>query len=387
MNDLLSQFVASAKSIVLSREEKAHVRQTLEVMIHKEGFVLSAACATVLTSKEKEVSRSVLQEFMRDHPATLLPHFVGLSVTQEWLSSHFLHRFLSLRFVSGVMAALVIFFSVGGAVAYAAEDSLPGDTLYPLKVYITEPLREHLSLTPHARAAWRAERIMRRLHEVEELVVRSPNQEGVSFFEERVTRHMEKMEERLAAVSSEDDADAIRAQLEVAVKHHESVLSRLEESEVSKERLSELHERAKQKKEYLRRMLREHVRKPLKNKMNMEGEAGVRVRLEESGAHENDDLLQEEKKEEESSEEQEEYLPRLPGILPKVLRRMQQERKPTRSGKDGIRAGSVENSFRRRVEHPLPFEEEEEGKDVSILQKLESEILPSTSLKRFRIEE
>ena len=30
---------------------------------------------------------------------------------------------------------------------------------------------------------------------------------------------------------------------------------------------------------------------------------------------------------------------------------------------------------------------ENEGKDVSILQKLESEILPSTSLKRFRIEE
>src|SRR3990167_11094777 len=52
------------------------------------------------------------------------------------------------------MLVLVLVFGLGGGVSYAAENSLPGDTLYPIKVNITEPARGLLARTPKAKAKW-----------------------------------------------------------------------------------------------------------------------------------------------------------------------------------------------------------------------------------------
>lgn len=372
MNDLLSQFVASAKSIALSEAEKAHVRQTLEVFVTSEGSVLSSAQQLSMSYKEKESGLRVLREFIYSHPITS-----GERVS--WIN--LLHRLFSLRFASGVMAAFVIFFAIGGAAAYAAESTLPGDTLYPLKVYITEPLREHLSLTPRARAAWRAERIVRRLHEVEELLVRSPDQEDIASFEERVTHHMEKMKERLADIESQDDAEVLRLRLENAIRHHESVLSRLEMSAVPEKEVSEFHDHIRQRKQYLRQMLREYVQVPKENR-GVEGHEDMGGEMDEE-VHEGEDHdlnpMPTELHEESSKEE---YLPRTPLMLPKVLQKMHHERKQIRGTKDDSESNAAQDPPYREEEKPLPSQEEREAEEnAPIPQILEREILPFTLFK------
>jgi hypothetical protein len=63
--------------------------------------------------------------------------------------------------------ALGLILSTG--LAAAANDALPGDTLYPLKISVIEPVIGALQPTEHLRAAWSVEVLNRRLHEIERL--------------------------------------------------------------------------------------------------------------------------------------------------------------------------------------------------------------------------
>lgn len=435
MSDLLSQFVASAKSVALSETEKAHVRQTLATNMRCEGSVLRFARGTVLTSREKDGGRLVLQRFMQEHPVErskqwsflgVFRHLrhgeeprtltrmdsTGLTMTckgarrlEPSQMAEFLGRFLSLRFASGVMAGLIVFFSVGGAAAYAAESALPGDPLYPLKIYITEPLREHLSVTPRARAAWRAERIVRRLREEEVLLASASDREmDVVSLEENVIYHMEKMEERLEELESEDDKEVLRVRLEGAIQRHEDVLSQWEDHELPTEKVPEFHKRMKQKKQFLRNVFREHVRKPVKDVFEVKGEVEVDEHgdeTEESPASakaepvlsETEGASREEIEETEKDpsndlpvdllEEpmKEKHVPRVPMVLPRPLQKDHKAKDPIHRDAD------TEEEADQSVERQNKIEERKEEYPPSFFQDLQRKIFPSTLFKSFPREE
>ena len=52
-----------------------------------------------------------------------------------------------------------------GGVAYAAEGTLPGDTLYPVKVSVLEPIRTALTFSPTAQIQWHITLAERRISE------------------------------------------------------------------------------------------------------------------------------------------------------------------------------------------------------------------------------
>ena len=70
-----------------------------------------------------------------------------------------------------VAIAIVVLLSAGSA--FAAEGSLPGDMLYPVKRYVTEPLRVALAKSPVQKAAVSAELASRRLQEAETLAAQN----------------------------------------------------------------------------------------------------------------------------------------------------------------------------------------------------------------------
>ena len=72
--------------------------------------------------------------------------------------------------VSVSLAIIVIFGLSGGGVALAAEGSLPGDLLYPVKVNITEPVRQVLAPTTLDRAELAVRFAVQRVKEAEALV-------------------------------------------------------------------------------------------------------------------------------------------------------------------------------------------------------------------------
>lgn len=65
--------------------------------------------------------------------------------------------------------AVLVIIAVGAGTSLAAEGSLPGDLLYPVKVKINEPVREAVTVSPVRKAHWEEEKINRRLEEAEAL--------------------------------------------------------------------------------------------------------------------------------------------------------------------------------------------------------------------------
>lgn len=63
------------------------------------------------------------------------------------------------------VASLLIVALLGGSAAVAAEQSVPGDLLYPVKIKVTEPARDLLVQTPTEHARWESQKASRRLEE------------------------------------------------------------------------------------------------------------------------------------------------------------------------------------------------------------------------------
>lgn len=80
----------------------------------------------------------------------------------------------SILHLRGIVALglVVMLVASGSGVALAAEGTVPGDLLYPIKVSVNEEVRATLSRTDEARGAWEAQRAERRLEEAATLAAR-----------------------------------------------------------------------------------------------------------------------------------------------------------------------------------------------------------------------
>jgi hypothetical protein len=129
--------------------------------------MLGAIKGTKFSNDERDVMRSRLRFFMNTHPAeapfalrTLDSFSDGVSSMGSQLS--FMHGF---RFRSVGVAALALVLAVGVGTSYAAQDALPGDALYGIKINVNEPVQGSLATSPSAQADWNTELAQRRLAE------------------------------------------------------------------------------------------------------------------------------------------------------------------------------------------------------------------------------
>ena len=102
----------------------------------------------MLTEAEREKMRALLREY-----ATMKP--VRESVAALTARPAFLDAWVAYvrRPIGIIVAAVLILVLSSGSVAYAAEGTLPGDILYPIKVNVIEPVQLALAVSPEAKAA------------------------------------------------------------------------------------------------------------------------------------------------------------------------------------------------------------------------------------------
>lgn len=128
--------------------------------------------------------------------------------------------------------SVVLLVVVGGSVtAFAAVGSLPGDTLYPIKVDVIEPVRGFMAASPRAKAVWHASVIETRLNEVEELAKKDElTHESVEKSRERFDRSIQEAQLKIQEVSHSDPvaANEIDELLEESINSHEKVLKEVE---------------------------------------------------------------------------------------------------------------------------------------------------------------
>ena len=120
-----------------------------------EMLIRQAAARETLSSEEHERMRALLADYAAFKPRRdgARVHVLGL----------LLPRYA--RPVIASVAALAILSAGTGGVALAAEGTLPGDALYPVKVDVTEPIVGALTESGSASASWHMQIAERRLSE------------------------------------------------------------------------------------------------------------------------------------------------------------------------------------------------------------------------------
>lgn len=144
-------------------------------------------------------------------------------------------RFSVFRFLRPIpiMAGFLIVAVTGGGVSLAAENSLPGDVLYPIKVSVNEEVRAALTISKEKKDEWSAQRAERRLEEAEKL-----DEEGrldaekiarLSEAFDRQTAKIALVEQRIELAQSKKAAEISRAteKLDAALTAHSRILAKL----------------------------------------------------------------------------------------------------------------------------------------------------------------
>ncbi len=154
-----------------------------------------------LSSAEKHELRSRLLSYMEYHP---IPGAAKQSRVPSRLSV-FASNFYIAR-ASGVFAIFIL-----AIVPILAENAVPGDVLYPVKVRINEEVQSTLARSPYAKVEWETERLERRLAEARLLANEGKlTPEVEAEVAEAVREHSEAAQEGIATLrASDSDAAAI----------------------------------------------------------------------------------------------------------------------------------------------------------------------------------
>ncbi|MDP2704869.1 MAG: DUF5667 domain-containing protein [Patescibacteria group bacterium] len=175
-----------------------------------------------MTSQEKGHMKAVLEHSIRTAP---VKKENLLRPENRWPNSFF---FLLLR--NPMPIALILALVVGGGVSFAAEGSLPGDLLYPVKVSVNEEIKQTLTFSSEAKAQWESERAERRLVEAASLSAEgklsAANEQKIA---EQFEKHAQKVAERVKEFEERDPerASEVTSRFETSLEAHEEILTRL----------------------------------------------------------------------------------------------------------------------------------------------------------------
>lgn len=219
MSKHLDSLLASMKTLRLKDAERVDTRALLEARIrfpHAFRVLDSAAEHSVLLPSEKMFARVHITEMM--HELKEAPGFWSLRL------------FSFRRFIAALSAVLAMFGTGGGVLAYAAEDALPGDTLYSVKVAINEPAIAFLHRTPQAKARWAGRKLERRLAEAEKLSLRdSITPEIEATLMQRMMHAEEEVERGIIDLPEEKGRQESRERLRHMKERQRNVVGRFRE--------------------------------------------------------------------------------------------------------------------------------------------------------------
>ena len=131
-----------------------------------EKLIREAARRESLTTDERRKMQYVIREY-----AAFKPRRVPSTPKPFWVVSWERARARLARPIAAVGVAAAVLFVGAGGVAYAAEGTLPGDTLYPVKVDVSEPVQTFFTPAKN-QAAWQMTLAGRRLEEGAALAAR-----------------------------------------------------------------------------------------------------------------------------------------------------------------------------------------------------------------------
>lgn len=137
--------------------------------------------------------------------------------------------FYTMRLWYGVTAFVLIILVGTGSAAYASDDTLPGDVLYPVKVAVVEPVHGALLATTEEKAQWHASLAERRLEEATKLAIADKLDEKKQIFlADQFALQVDTSSALADTVhfsGNEDTSLALHSDLEARITAHGTILS------------------------------------------------------------------------------------------------------------------------------------------------------------------
>lgn len=184
---------------------------------------IKEAQAVRLSEKEKSLIRSRIMEFISFNPIrSRMPRLSERSYISIFEVRHFAKA-----------AAFVLIIAVvagGSGVSFAAQNSLPGDALYPIKVNVNEAIEESLARSPEARVAIQSKKVERRLEEAQTLSkdnkLSNDNQKIVIA---QIEEHIEELEKEIDILRGDGEVEIVleaTAKLTPVMEAHKDILEK-----------------------------------------------------------------------------------------------------------------------------------------------------------------
>ncbi len=157
--------------------------------------------------REKEAMRSRLQEYIRLKPIKVE------NVEKKYIYINF-KKYFGYKFIPALLIIILLVGS-GGAVAFASELALPGDTLYGVKEFIEES-KAKILISDEAKINWAEQRAKRREQEAKQLAkLGRLNENNSKLIENKILKHKLHVQKILKKIEKRNPAKAkiIKARL------------------------------------------------------------------------------------------------------------------------------------------------------------------------------
>lgn len=211
MDKNLKQFIERVRGINLEKDEKSYMRSILESHMF---------------------SNPVRDEVLLRHKRHAMPNG-----RQDWLKQSLINKLASIKIfglsipTKPMPIFLVLALMIGGGFSAAAQNSLPNDPLYPIKIDVNEKVEGWLAISSEAKAQWQATLMERRLQEAEKLAAKGElDADTRAKIEVNFEEHAEKVQDHIAEIKNQDEVEAgadLSSRLESSLKTHKLILNRL----------------------------------------------------------------------------------------------------------------------------------------------------------------
>ncbi|MCK9351356.1 MAG: DUF5667 domain-containing protein [Candidatus Paceibacterota bacterium] len=186
---------------------------------------LNALQKTTMNSDEKRVIRTALVSYIKENPLVVRKSSDGrlLYRTRDNVNK--------LKTKTNMTIALIIALLLSGGTSFAAENALPGDVLYPVKININEKVQEMAAISSESEAEVQAKLAVRRLEEAEKLVDENRLSTSIAVeLEKGFESHAKQSRTEIADVVRKNGLNAaakVSSSIEATLSAHEDILNDL----------------------------------------------------------------------------------------------------------------------------------------------------------------
>jgi hypothetical protein len=200
-----------------------------EGMTTDEISFFHKAQTTQLNAAEVSRAQKTVLAFVSSHPVDM----VKAVAKREKAQNGFFTMIFSFRYHPALAAILLLVLGTG-SVSYAAEFSVPGDMLYPVKIHVNESVQAHLAFSSEAQAEVNAKQASKRIREAKQLALAGRLTPDIrTKLTKEFEAHVEVSEQNIQkiAIQNKKHAEEVHAKTKADVQEQIAAIAALTQTE------------------------------------------------------------------------------------------------------------------------------------------------------------